>query len=316
MTPPPFVSVIIAAHDAAFFVQKAIDSALAQSGAHIEVIVVDDASTDDTRSVIHSLAAQNDAIVPISSPTNLGPGGARNLALARAKGDWIAVLDSDDSFAPDRLANMVHAAKRADADIVIDDFVSMRPDGEILEEPSLSDRRSAGAITLADWVGLNVMERGELSFGYAKPLISREFLVKSGVTYNAALRNGEDFHLVLASLIAGAKLHFTAMPGYHYTRRAGSVSARARHDHLRALLDADDVAGRQLDANAQAVALRFLARRRKNIERLMTTESIMGDLKAKRFGGAVAQLLRHPATTGRLIGHLAEAVGKRIGANQ
>ena len=305
----PQVSVIIAAHNAASFLGKAIDSALQQADVTLEVLVADDASDDSTRTVLDGLARADSRIVPIHSPTNLGPAGARNLALDRARGTWIAVLDSDDLFRADRLSDMIRTAQSTGADIVIDDFASVDEQGTQLDQSSLVHRHGAGDLTLADWIYLNSFSRGEVSFGYAKPLLSRAFLRDTGLRYNETLRNGEDFHLILEALVAGATLHFTAQTGYLYTRRAGSVSRRAKLDHLRALLVSDQqVASKVQDPDVLAL----FKQRQKNLTSLLVTEDVLGRLKTGHPVQAMAGMIRHPAAFGRILGHLGEAVQKRL----
>lgn len=309
----PFVSVVIAAYDAASCVGQAMASAVAQSGVRLELLVVDDASDDDTAAAVVELAEADDRIVLIRNPVNTGPAGARNLALARAKGDWIAVLDSDDQFAAGRLDAMCRIAREQGADIVIDDFISVDPAGRQLDGPGLSGQRPDGFIDLESWIALNSFVRGEVSFGYAKPLISRDFLRRTGVRYNETLRNGEDYHIVLEALLAGAKAHFMANAGYLYTRRDGSISRRADADHMHALLEADKAVAARLDPVRQSSAGALMATRQNNLGNLQTTEEVLGALKARRPGPAVASLVRRPGAIGRVIGHLGEAVQKRIG---
>ena len=93
------ISVIIPAYNAAKFVQDAIRSALAQTYAPLEVIVVDDGSADDTAAV----AAQVPGPVRVIRQQNGGPAAARNHGIREAKGDWIALLDADDSWLPFKL---------------------------------------------------------------------------------------------------------------------------------------------------------------------------------------------------------------------
>ena len=97
----PLISVIIAARDAGHILSRAIASALKQSWRNIELIVVDDASTDDTGKVVASfddprlILLHNDENRHISVSTNRG--------MAAAHGDFIAILDSDDAWYPDKL---------------------------------------------------------------------------------------------------------------------------------------------------------------------------------------------------------------------
>jgi len=106
----PRVSVAIPVFNRAGSVGAAIDSVLAQDPAPFEVIVVDDGSTDATPAV---LAGYGDRIVAISQ-ANAGAAAARNAAMARARGDWIAFLDSDDLWYPGRLAALARDLAGAD----------------------------------------------------------------------------------------------------------------------------------------------------------------------------------------------------------
>ena len=95
----PTVSVVIPAYNYARYLSMAIESALAQTHPPLEVIVVDDGSTDETPSV---LAAHGDRIRAIRQP-NGGAGAARNTGIAAARGDYLAFLDSDDLWRRDKL---------------------------------------------------------------------------------------------------------------------------------------------------------------------------------------------------------------------
>jgi glycosyltransferase involved in cell wall biosynthesis len=99
-TPKPLVSIIIPCYRQAQFLRTAIDSALAQSYPHIEVIVVNDGSDDNTEEVAKSYG---DRIRYIWRP-NGGLSAARNTAIAHAKGEYFKFLDSDDHLGPDQIA--------------------------------------------------------------------------------------------------------------------------------------------------------------------------------------------------------------------
>ena len=306
------ISVVIAAYRAAAFIEKAVASALVQRGVAVEVIVVDDASDDDTAEVLTRLCQKDPRIRLLSNPRNTGPAGARNLGLDHAAGDWIAVLDADDRFAPDRLACMVDKALKFDADIVIDDFISVDAEGNELNTPLLSEIRGAGIIDLESWVSLNLFKPSEISFGYAKPLVSRAFLDKKSLRYNEGLRNGEDFYFILNAIDRGAQVYFSEIAGYHYTRRDGSISRRAQDDHMKALLAADDSFVARPTVKNRAELRRLMAWRRRNLTSLIATEQVMSHLKAKRLAAAAAQLLRQPGATGRVLHHLRQALWKRL----
>jgi GT2 family glycosyltransferase len=98
--PTPQISVIIPTFNRAWTLDRAVDSVLAQTCAPKEIIVVDDGSTDQT---LPLLAAYGDRVQVLSQP-NRGVSSARNLGIAHSTGDYIALLDSDDRWEPEKLA--------------------------------------------------------------------------------------------------------------------------------------------------------------------------------------------------------------------
>ena len=109
MNTQPLVSAIIPTYNRAHIVCDAIDSVLAQTYPHIEVIVVDDGSKDDT---LQKLQAYGDRI-RVFSQKNAGPAAARNRGITEARGELIAFLDSDDIWLPDKTERQVALLQRA-----------------------------------------------------------------------------------------------------------------------------------------------------------------------------------------------------------
>ncbi|HBR15685.1 MAG TPA: hypothetical protein DD723_09160 [Candidatus Omnitrophica bacterium] len=102
----PKVSVIIPTYNRSDFIGRAIESVLKQTFQDYEIIIVDDGSTDETREIVLWLSKVNDKIKYFYQP-NKGVSAARNRGLEEAKGEFIAFLDSDDSWAPEKLALQV-----------------------------------------------------------------------------------------------------------------------------------------------------------------------------------------------------------------
>ena len=103
----PFVSIVMPAYNAAKTIKQAINSVLNQTYGDFELIVVNDCSTDETESMIADFAQKDSRIVHLNNPKNSGVSYTRNRAVACAKGEWIAFLDSDDMWTSDKLEKQV-----------------------------------------------------------------------------------------------------------------------------------------------------------------------------------------------------------------
>ena len=100
---PPTVSVVIPAYNAAWCVHKAIDSVLAQDFRDLEVVVVNDGSTDDTMAVLRRYGDS----IQVVSQSNGGMSSARNAGIRASRGEFLAFLDSDDWWLPGKLRGQV-----------------------------------------------------------------------------------------------------------------------------------------------------------------------------------------------------------------
>ena len=114
------VTVIIPAYNSADTIGNALEMVRKQTLKELEVIVVDDGSTDETRSVVESyMNAHNDMDITYLYQENAGPGAARNQGLNRAKGEYIAFFDSDDAVPIGAYNAMYYSAKQWDADVIV-----------------------------------------------------------------------------------------------------------------------------------------------------------------------------------------------------
>lgn len=133
------VSVVIPTYNRAYSIVRAVESALAQDHPSLEVIVVDDGSKDDTA---ERMAARfgGDARVTYLRQPNGGVCVARNAGLARARGEFVAMLDSDDAWLPGKLSAQLAILRRhPELSMVWSDMAAVDPEGKILH-PSFQDR--------------------------------------------------------------------------------------------------------------------------------------------------------------------------------
>jgi len=290
----PAVSVVVAAWNAERFVADAVRSALSQENVALEVIVVDDGSTDATAALVESIGDGRCSCIRLAS--NQGPSAARNRGFQAAKGDWIAVLDADDMIFAGRLERMLRLAVRTSADIVVDDLAQVSEEGEDLGLFYGQALAGIDRLTLADFILANTeFLSAAPSFGYLKPLFRKRFLVDAGISYDPAVQLGEDYYLLADCLAAGAVVQVDHHAGYRYTRRRGSVSHRLEVGHLRGLREADRKFGRrwQLDDAAEEA----LRRRRRALDDALAFSIAVEAIRQKSWAEAGAALLRRPAAT-------------------
>jgi glycosyltransferase involved in cell wall biosynthesis len=224
----PTVSVVIAAYQAAEFVGDAIGSALAQTLPDLEVVVVDDCSSDATWAVLNEWAGRDPRVRPLRQPRRSGPGAARNAGITAARGTWIAILDADDLFLPERLERLVGGAEACGADLMADnllmsDFASGRSLGLRFRACSLAHSEP---ITLQDAIRRDMpcVAEGE-KFGFLQPVIRRDFLERHRIRYAEEVRAGEDWLLYATCIAHGARFHTVPEGYYVYRLRGGSVTA-------------------------------------------------------------------------------------------
>jgi succinoglycan biosynthesis protein ExoO len=235
------VSVVIPAYNAAEFLARAVRSALDQTYPVSEIIIVDDGSNDDTVKVARALELDDGRIKLIELGTNGGPSKARNAAIANAKSDWIAVLDADDAYLPERLATML--AVTEGADIVADNMLYYDAKKGTVGLPGA--RRTTGSETI-DLLTFADARRDHEDFGLFQPMFRRAFLERHGLTYPEDLRHGEDFQLMVEALAKGAVFRLSWVPTYLYTTRHSgwsrtSIDYRRVSATLKALTQRDDL---------------------------------------------------------------------------
>ncbi|HUY68303.1 MAG TPA: glycosyltransferase family 2 protein [Alphaproteobacteria bacterium] len=257
------VAVIIPAHNAAATVGRAVRAALAEPEA-IEVIVVDDASVDETATTAHAADDGSGRLKILTEPRNAGPSAARNRAIRESVAPWIAVLDADDFFRPGRLKNLLAYADKAD--LIADD--AGRVDVAGIEGPcqSLLGETLAAprAVSFAEFVTSNVTDRkrprGEM--GFLKPLMRRGFLAAHSLNYREDLRLGEDYELYARALAQGARFLLAPGQGYVSVMRADSLSGNHTPEDLRRLRDCDAALTRMpglTDADKAALRRHYLS---------------------------------------------------------
>jgi glycosyltransferase involved in cell wall biosynthesis len=198
----PKVSVIIPNYNYGRFLRECIDSVLRQEEGNLEVIVVDNGSTDETPSV---LAAVTDPRLRTFRIDRCGAGGGRNHGLENARGEFVAFLDSDDRWRPDKLKIQVDLL-RAEPSVgaVFCDFIRFNPaeilpnqfiyHPELAEIPARDDATGRGKVILGDsFLHLLAMEEFPI---LPSSLVYRRSAI-GGLRFDRRLRISEDLHFAM-----------------------------------------------------------------------------------------------------------------------
>ncbi len=206
----PHVTVAIPCYNAGRWIDAAIRSALDQEEVKVEVIVVDDGSTDDSREKVRDFGDR----VRLLEGDHRGANPARNLALREARGEWVQFLDADDFLLPRKLASQLRGA--ADEDVIHSPVIF---DQDGAQTPSEIDpRRRIEALWLA-W------ELPQTGGGVWR----KSALQKLG-GWNEATPCCQEYELYARAIRAGLRFRFSAEPGAVY--RVWSEATLCRKDPL------------------------------------------------------------------------------------
>jgi glycosyltransferase involved in cell wall biosynthesis len=218
------ISVVIPCHNARAFIADALASALGQDGVDVECIVVDDASSDGTPDMLREMACREPRLKPLFLEQNLGPSGARNRGLEAASGEWVALLDADDTFEQGRLAALANAAGRHKAEMVFDNLlVFPLSAGQPPQQVEFFAPDTVTRIDIARYFRL-ASEGKPLTLGYGKPIFLRSFLDSQGLRFDTRYRVAEDFLFYTDCFMRAGCTLGVGSAGYVYRRRPASLS--------------------------------------------------------------------------------------------
>ncbi|MDX1291946.1 MAG: glycosyltransferase family 2 protein [Hyphomonas sp.] len=309
----PVISVIMANYNCEAFLAGAIHSVLNQTSTALELVLVDDGSSDRSVEIAKAIASK-DARLRLFSGTRFGgPAAVRNHALDQARGDWIAIVDSDDLIRPDRLERMLEVAEDSGMDILIDNLAVFQSDGPpnifTMFEGDLRDRPAR--IMESEYIKANMLYGRGSKLGYAKPLIRRSTLDAHGLRYNEALRIGEDYDLIVRLLSTGARMMSIPDVMYFYRKHGRSISHRLDSSALDALEQTASEAMRQPTPHAEVTAAH--AARLKSIRRAVMFDKVIAALKQKHVVDAARLIGTDPSVIPLLRMPLVDRVQRRTG---
>lgn len=220
------VSVIMAAYNAEKTIEQSINSVLNQTYPAVELLVVDDYSQDRTVKLVENIMARDNRVRLIYNKENSGVSYTRKHGLEEAKGAWIAILDSDDIWAPEKLEKQIILQKKMNADLLFTGSAFMDSDGQpidwylhapsevtyrhLLKQNVLSNSSSLVRKELyekyyavgdgmhedfAVWLG--ILKEGKKAYGVDEPLLTYRIAKssKSGNKIKAAKMNWNTYRI-------------------------------------------------------------------------------------------------------------------------
>ena len=223
----PDITVAVPCHNGVKYLSECIESMLLQTHENIEILCVDDGSTDATVEILQNLAEKDCRIRVVCQPQS-GAGAARNNAISQAKGKYIVFVDCDDKIREDYLEDLYQTAERYHADVVIAPQISWNGVGE-------------GSV-MYNWIAKKRMPQNKvfsyrdapeyiLNFTDGGPggkLFRRAFVREHDLAF-LTIRRSEDFYFVFSAIVLAQNIFYLDKPGYYY-RKNNSTSLENTKD--------------------------------------------------------------------------------------
>jgi succinoglycan biosynthesis protein ExoO len=213
---PHLVSVIMPTYggDNEAHLRLAVDSILIQDYFQLELILVVDGPVTPERALVLREISADERVHLLNLATNCGPAHARNVGIAHASGDYIAIMDADDIAKPDRISHQLRAIERLSVDVISSDLEIINEDGHLI-----------GGRTLP-----STHEAIRVSAPFRCPLHNGSLFAKASVLkanpYNIAFRVSEDYELWLRLILSGYRLANTQYRCVAYRQSPLAVAKR------------------------------------------------------------------------------------------
>lgn len=213
------VSVIIPVYNTEQYLANCVDSILQQDNVSLEIILVDDGSTDSSPSICDKYAEEYDNITAIHIQ-NSGPATAKNEGLKLAQGNYIALTDSDDKMEPQMLNKMVNAGYTNNADIVCCNYKQIDEQGKTSHLNSTNQK-----YILNHEEGLtHFFSKDKIYSQCWTKLYKRKMLTDHQIDNDPGLRTDEDFIFNIKAFTHAQKTVIVDEPLYVYTHRENSLA--------------------------------------------------------------------------------------------
>lgn len=225
------VSFVIPVYNVEEYILECAESILRQCSMNMEVILVDDGSTDQSGLLCDQLAERS-SIVRVIHQKNSGHSAARNVGLQIARGKYVAFVDSDDFIGENCLELILDWAEKQAAEVCFLNGYKFFPNGEIQKLDLLPDREQ-----VLNKSPTEVLERVSLCSKFpgsaCTKLFKRSFLMENGIKFPSNILHGEDLRFVAQCFVMAESFDCLALDYYFYRQgRNGSVSSSVNKEHI------------------------------------------------------------------------------------
>jgi succinoglycan biosynthesis protein ExoO len=286
-------TVVIPAYNAEGLVTKAVMSVLEQTETDIEALVVDDASSDGTCDEIERLAASDPRVRLLRNPVNKGFSHTINNGMKAARGQWVACLDADDWYAPDRLERMVAAAETAGSRFVADNVYLIdegkeEPWGTIFKARSSTPR----SLSIDEFIEKDMPGRHG-TMAVLQPIFRADFISEHEIFYDETVRGGADSYFMIRCL---AKEPCLLLPEamYYYLQLPSSISHQRTVKRLKELQEKNHELCAWAQPWAEKSTLDLLAARVRVSGMYIRYYHAVEPAKRGEWGAALGALARDP----------------------
>ncbi|MFF0430031.1 MULTISPECIES: glycosyltransferase family 2 protein [unclassified Streptomyces] len=215
----PLVSVVMPVYNSAATLGAAVRSVLTQTHSDLELLITDDKSSDDSMDLLMEFARQDERVKPESAPEQGGAGRARNLAIERARGDYVAFLDSDDMWLPEKTERQIEFAAAGSAPLTFTSYFKMDADYEGESTDFVPNGRVVRAREHVDYRAMLVRDYiGALTAMYDRTVLGTRLMPE--------MRKRQDYALWLSIMRDGADARGLVEPlAVYRSHQAGSLSS-------------------------------------------------------------------------------------------
>lgn len=217
----PTISVVIPAFNVENYIAKCLDSLLSQAGNSIEILVVDDGSSDSTPLIVAQIA-QTSPCIRLIKQDNAGVVAARDTGLAQSIGEWITFVDADDWVDHDFLSSVSPYLEKSEADMIQVGFKYVSEDrgDALVVTPSLSGTHAVEHLLQAEThLLLSYISTSIWSKFYRRRLA----IETSQKTRDLKINHSEDILFATTAFLYSRRIHFSDKAPYNYLQRTGST---------------------------------------------------------------------------------------------